>query len=374
LPIFDPAAIRLIYTYSKGIPRVINIACDRALIAAFGTHQRKVTRRIAKTALSEMAHRGRVSAINLMDGRRALALFVLICAVTAAFLYRKPLSDAFQNRFLTPRGVHPSGSSTDGSTVGAASPPLQHSGIGAEAGVDPGAPPERAFSVRPEQAAGPTAISPRLSDLLKQMDGRVSRRTAFQDTLDAWGAAAESKPYLESIEDDSTFFNLSAKAAGFFVQRIEANLEVLRNLNMPAILEFRIEAKRPPGYLVLSGFSGEHIWLKATGQSPVAVAAGEIDRSWSGVAYILWKNFLSVEGTIPGNAQPDSVVALKMLLREIGNRNLALSREYDSATQRAIEQIQAKYGLPVDGVVGPLTKIVLYREAKSFDIPRLAGP
>jgi general secretion pathway protein A len=373
LPLFDPAAIRLIYAYSKGIPRVINIACDRALIAAFGTHQRKVTRRIAKTALSEMAHRGRVSAINLMDGRRALALFVLICAVTAAFLYRKPLSDAFQNRFFTPPAVRPSGSSADDSTVGAASPPLQHSGIGAEAGDDPGAPPERAFSVQPEQAAGPTAMSPRLFDLLKQMDGRVSRRTAFRDTLDAWGAAAESKPYLESIEDDSTFFNLSAKAAGFFVQRIEANLEVLRNLNMPAILEFRIEAKRPPGYLVLSGFSGERIWLKATGQSPVAVAAGEIDRSWSGVAYILWKNFLSVEGTIPGNAPPDSVVALKMLLREIGNRNLALSREYDSATQKAIEQIQAKYGLPVDGVVGPLTKIVLYREAKSFEIPRLAG-
>jgi general secretion pathway protein A len=149
---------------------------------------------------------------------------------------------------------------------------------------------------------------------------------------------------------------------------------VLRNLNMPAILEFRTDAKRSPGYLVLAGFSGEHIWLKAAEQSPLAVAAGEMDQNWTGVAYVLWKNFLSVEGTIPGSAPPDSVVALKMLLRETGNRNLALSREYDAATQKAIERIQAKYGLPVDGVVGPLTKIVLYREAKSFEIPRLAGP
>jgi general secretion pathway protein A len=374
LPLFDPAAIRLIYAYSKGIPRVINIACDRALIAAFGTHQRQVTRRVAQTALSEMANRGRASAVGLMDGRRALALFVLLCAVTAAFLYRKPLSDAFQNRFFTPLASHSSESSADGSAAGAALPSSPPSGAGAEAAADPGGTPARALPVRPEQAAGLTPMNPRLSGLLKQMDGRASRRAAFRDTLDAWGAAAETKPYLEAIEDDSTFFNLSAKAAGFFVQRIEANLEVLRNLNMPAILEFRTDAKRSPGYLVLAGFSGEHIWLKAAEQSPLAVAAGEIDQNWTGVAYVLWKNFLSVEGTIPGSAPPDSVVALKMLLRETGNRNLALSREYDAATQKAIERIQAKYGLPVDGVVGPLTKIVLYREAKSFEIPRLAGP
>jgi general secretion pathway protein A len=307
-----------------------------------------------------------------MDGRRALALFVLLCAVTAAFLYRKPLSDAFQNRFFTPLASHSSESSTDDTAAGAALPSSPPSG--AEAAADAGGTPARALPARPEQAAGLTPMNSRLSGLLKQMDGRASRRAAFRDTLNAWGAAAEAKPYLEAIEDDSTFFNLSAKAAGFFVQRIEANLEVLRNLNMPAILEFRTDAKRSPGYLVLAGFSGEHIWLKAAEQSPLAVAAGEMDQNWTGVAYVLWKNFLSVEGTIPGSAPPDSVVALKMLLRETGNRNLALSREYDAATQKAIERIQAKYGLPVDGVVGPLTKIVLYREAKSFEIPRLAGP
>jgi hypothetical protein len=33
--IFDTAACRRIFAHSKGIPRVINIACDRALLAAF---------------------------------------------------------------------------------------------------------------------------------------------------------------------------------------------------------------------------------------------------------------------------------------------------------------------------------------------------
>jgi peptidoglycan hydrolase-like protein with peptidoglycan-binding domain len=91
------------------------------------------------------------------------------------------------------------------------------------------------------------------------------------------------------------------------------------------------------------------------------------------VAYIPWKNFLSIEGTIPGSAPPDSVVALKMLLRELGHRNLPLSREFDSATQKTIEQIQAQNGLPVDGVVGSLTKIVLYRDGKTYKVPRLTA-
>jgi peptidoglycan hydrolase-like protein with peptidoglycan-binding domain len=113
--------------------------------------------------------------------------------------------------------------------------------------------------------------------------------------------------------------------------------------------------------------------LKGPGAAPLAPVAGELQQSWSGAAYILWKNFLSIEGTIPGSAPADSIVALKMLLRELGHKNLPLSRDYDSGTQRAIEQIQGKYGLPVDGVVGPLTKIALYREGTSFDVPQLTG-
>ncbi|MBW2337311.1 MAG: hypothetical protein JRF47_11240, partial [Deltaproteobacteria bacterium] len=45
--------------------------------------------------------------------------------------------------------------------------------------------------------------------------------------------------------------------------------------------------------------------------------------------------------------------------------------EYDSWTRNIIKEIQAKYGIPVDGFVGPLTKIILYREKKSFEMPYL---
>jgi general secretion pathway protein A len=213
----------------------------------------------------------------------------------------------------------------------------------------------------------------RLADHLKGADIRSMRQGALAEVLAAWGVTLESKPYLEAVDDEPTFFNLSAKAAGFFVQRIEGDLEVLRRLNMPAVLELRAAGKQAPGYVALTAVDGGKYLLKTgAGHPAIEADAAEIGQAWSGVAYIPWKNFLSLSGTIPGNAPADSVLALKMLLRDLGHTAIPLTKDFDGVTQKTVEQIQAKYGLPIDGIVGNLTKIILYREGKAFDVPRLA--
>lgn len=371
-PLFDPAAIRHIYAYSRGIPRLINIACDRALLTAFGMNRRKVTGRIAKASLSEMAHRGHVRRSPLMDGRTALGLFILICALAAALLYHESLSQAVSS-LLNPRPT----------AIGSAPKPIEATDSPAAEPPPPSA--ATASLPAPAPAADAKAAAPaaepntapqgslRLSDHLKRANGRASRQGALMEVLAAWGATLRSKPYLEAVDDDPTFFNLSAKAGGFFVQRIEADLDVLRKLNMPAVLEFRPGGKQAPGYLALTAVVGGKFLLKAgTGYPAIETDAGEISQNWSGVAYIPWKNFLSLSGTIPGNAPADSVLALKMLLRDLGHTGISLTKDYDSTTQKTVEQIQAKYGLPIDGIVGNLTKIILYREGKTFEVPRLA--
>jgi general secretion pathway protein A len=206
------------------------------------------------------------------------------------------------------------------------------------------------------------------------MDAHASRTRALKETFAAWEAPWEAKDYLEAVDDDPTFFNLSAKAEGFFVQRIEADLNVLRKLNMPAILEFRAETKPVSAYLALVGIAEEKFLLKGTGSDGKVIAAGaaDLNRHWTGTAYILWKNFLSLSGNIPGNASADSILSLKILLRDLGYTGIPLNKDYDPATQKTIELLQFKYGMPVDGIVGSLTKIILYREGKMFDIPQLA--
>ena len=98
----------------------------------------------------------------------------------------------------------------------------------------------------------------------------------------------------------------------------------------------------------------------------------EINFTWSGIAYLPWKNFLSIWGTIPVRSSKDSIITLKLLLHELGFGNVELNDTYDTRTRNAIEKMQAKYGIPVDGFVGPLTKIILYREKNTFEMPSLA--
>ncbi len=59
ISIFDKAAVDKIYKYSKGIPRVINIVCDNALLTAFasGTHQ--IDKKIIREVIGDLENGGR---------------------------------------------------------------------------------------------------------------------------------------------------------------------------------------------------------------------------------------------------------------------------------------------------------------------------
>jgi general secretion pathway protein A len=356
---FDRSAVRQIYTYSGGIPRLINIACDRALLTAFGLNRHRVTGRIARRSLAEISHRGRAARPFLMDGRAALILFLLLCAAAAALLYRQPLSRGVSAMFAPPEPVASAPVEPPSPEPAPVAPATGRVAVALEAPV-----------VVP--AAIPSAPVKGLAERLRSLDARPSRADALTAALGPWGAVLESKSYLEPLEDDPTFFNLSAKIAGFQVQRVEADLEVLRRLNMPAILEFRVGAKAPTTYLALIGTGAETLLLKGAASEPVLEAMpSELHQWWTGAAYIPWKNFLSLTGSIPGNAPADSILALKMLLRDLGHLGVPMSKDYDPVTQKTIEQVQAKYGLPVDGVVGNLTKIILYREGRSFNVPAI---
>ena len=52
--IFDSGALDLLYDYSKGVPRVINIACDRALLAGYAENKRRIGRRLMHETIDAM--------------------------------------------------------------------------------------------------------------------------------------------------------------------------------------------------------------------------------------------------------------------------------------------------------------------------------
>ena len=357
---FDRTAYYQIFKYSKGIPRLINIVCDRALLTAFVLNQHKITGSILKASIRELSGSRRMRNYGFADGRKGLVLISVLTILVFAAIYHQPLLNKI-NSILAPGP----GSVTAGhQPIPAVLKPIK-AALDIQSTYTPQLP------VKPETPAKRVQFV-QLEEYLKNMDVRPSRYSAFQNAMQKWDEPVEYRPNLHSIEDDQTFFRLSAKPSGFSILRLDTDMNILMSLNLPAILEVYPPGSSSPGYLTMNKIEGESAQLSGVGgETLIETKLSDIESYWSGIAYIPWKNFLQIWGTIPTQSYKESIISLKLLLHDIGYADSEINGDYDEITQANIETIQAKYGVPVDGYVGPVTKIILYREKNSYNMPQL---
>ncbi len=360
---FDRSAYRQIFKYSKGIPRLINIVCDRSLLTAFVLNQFKISASIAKASVKELATRGQVKSSGITTGKWALVGISMLSIVFLVVVFYQPIRDTIMATITGPDDLETPVVAQTAAVKTEAKAPAPSADIS-----DP---------IKPTTAppAENRVSTMSLADYLMHMDGPSSRQPALQQAMKLWQTGAQFTPHLNDINDDQTYFRLSAKPNGMFIHRLETDMVFLKKLNLPAILEFYPPGSSSPGYLTLSRLDGDAIMLKGKNKTDwIVTDLEELEFYWSGVAYLPWKNYHSIWGTIPTQSYKDSVITLKLLLQDIGFENVAIDEKYDEFTQNAVESIQAKYGIPVDGYVGPLTKIILYREKNSFSMPQLYAP
>jgi len=62
-----------------------------------------------------------------------------------------------------------------------------------------------------------------------------------------------------------------------------------------------------------------------------------------------------------------------MLMHDLGFSEIEINPVYDDKTRDAVRLVQEKHGIRPDGIVGPLTRIVLYNEKKTLNIPHIKG-
>jgi len=89
---FDPKAVRRIFKYSGGIPRTINIACDRALMVAYARKERLITGAIAEEAISNLIGRSEEAFSNFrrrkMIGWATAGCCLFLIIIGAAYLFK----------------------------------------------------------------------------------------------------------------------------------------------------------------------------------------------------------------------------------------------------------------------------------------------
>ena len=343
---FTRAAMARIYHYSGGVPRVINLVCDRALMAAFGARAREITPAMVRTAARNLEGRS--------GGRRRRAR-----APQWPILRR--LATAAGLTGLVVLGGAAAGSQLSGWTLpslrpGAAdstasAPPSPSAPVALTALAAPAAPllPASPLLVSPPEATSPA--EPARSLLL----ARLLRIWGVSDELGApvvaaWPTHPGGGPDIAAV---AARYHLTATVLR------DVSVSDLRAVGLPAIVELGERGAVRP-YLV-RGLERDTATLIAPTGEESRVPVERLEAAWTRSAWVLWRNvdLLPID---PAEAMSPTVVATVALrLAKLGHLTGALPTVPDGRLQGAVRSFQRAAGLREDGVVGPRTTLALAR-------------
>jgi len=379
---FTAGAYRSIFKYTGGVPRLINIICDRALLTAFALGKHRISETIVRRALRELdGKRNRSRKPIFFREKLIIGLLLVLVILVAGLVVGQTMLNRTSRMSVAPVVHHKIEDTFSESTAAIAS------GFAKEAVLEvaPLSPAREFPAAEPStvQAAPPTAMAataapappPPVRDLepvIMSMDAQNSHIGALTAVLRLWKAQNPLGVGPVDVEDSDTFFRLSARYSDMEALRLKGNLTLIKKLNLPAILEFPLTDGSGSRFMALVGLADDELRL-SDGDETFSITPASLAGLWNGVAHIFWKNYYNYTGIIPISSPGEVILSLKVHLKALGFPIEEMTAAYDTSTRLAVEAIQARNGLDVDGMVGPMTKIALYNEDPSLNGPRLAG-
>ncbi len=84
---FLPGAVRKIYRYSRGYPRLVNLICDRALLAAFSKTSFKITKRMVRKAVKALGGKTTLRSSSFRLRTIGIAAGCVLLLILAALMF-----------------------------------------------------------------------------------------------------------------------------------------------------------------------------------------------------------------------------------------------------------------------------------------------
>jgi general secretion pathway protein A len=343
-PLFTRSALRQLHRESKGVPRLINIFCDRALLGACVTRSHLVTRRILDKAIAEVqdGHSWRKPA---RVGRWvALAAGLVVVALGAGWGYWE-----YAGRPALP-------------------PPLA-SLMGLEPAPEPPSPEavdKAAEEEEPAQIALAKAVADeRIGDLLAGGELLTERDTALRLLLQRWRVELGNLSGREACARLSTF--------GLECELDRGGWSRVRDYNLPVLLRLQGQEGQD-GWAALVGLGENEATLELPGgRETLSLAA--LDGLWTGDYLLVWQP-PPVGGTVirPGSSG-EAVRWLRHLLTQVPGLEFKDDggNKFDLNVEKAVRRFQTQAGLEVDGLAGPRTLIRLATAVDMPGLPKLTG-
>ncbi len=326
---FEREARRRIHQLSRGVPRRINLLCDRALLGAYAGGRERVNRDTVDKAAVEVFGASDIAALPatrltrvalLAAGAGLLAgaaLFGIISWATAPNGAQRQATES----------VAKAASAAASGPLAAASQPAAASGA----------------------IAGPAAAI--TLSLLRESE-------AWRELGTWWKASlGEGDPCQSAAQQQLQCF------------KSDEGLALIRQLGRPSVLTLYDDAGKP-AYAVLVGLTNQSASLRAGGVTQT-VGLLALSRQWHGEFATLWRAPQGYQSQMTSGQASPAVNWLAVQLAKVhGEVQPVGAQKLDAALQAKVSSFQLAHGLKPDGKAGPITLMQLNRVA-GVDEPRL---
>ncbi|CAN5771506.1 N/A [soil metagenome] len=356
---FDRGALSRIHQLSRGVPRRINLLCDRAMLGAYATGTTTVGRAIVDKAGGEVFDPGEVAGgLRGAPGRAAWVAMGLVAgaALVGAGVYLKgkpgdvAVASTARAAASGAQGRGPAATRGLGS-AGAASV----SSAGSAAG---------ALSV-PASASSPESAS----STLAAVDLKAQFETLTRDEKVAWRELAPVwKLTLPAAGDPCA---AAQRQQVYCFKSTASSLALIRQLDRPGILTLSDDDGRAV-YALLTGLGTSGATLRMGGVSQT-VSLASLSQVWRGDFSTMWRVPAGYKGRVVDGSSGALAEGLAVKLAGLqGDVAAATSPAYSGESLKAqVAAFQLGHGLKPDGLAGPTTFMQLNR-ATGVAEPRLA--
>ena len=346
--LFSPACLKQVAKLTGGVPRLINVICDRALLGAYAEGKENVTLaildRAGREVFGEFPHSrpGRNPARSSPWLVTALAVLIVGgVAVTAAKYY----GNDSQTMWGRVGWIH------TGRDEASALP-------AASAAKSPAA---TELLRPPVPKDDETPLSNRFEWPI-DYDSAASQNLGFRNLFQAWGL---SYP----LDDDADACHI-AELRGLRCLELYSNLDDLIDTDRPAMLTLYNKTLQP-FYGTIIAIDG-HLATMQLGRKTEVVPLSKIAGHWFGQYTVLWRPPPGYHHPLQLGHKGPSVKWLAETLASVQDFDLPFQEDkaFDEALVLQVKKFQVEESLIPDGIAGPQTLMKLNTKA-GIDVPTL---
>ena len=329
--VFDDGARKEVFRLSQGVPRLINVICDRALLGAYARESRRINSKLIREAAAEV--KGELERPPwVRQAAIAAGIIGLALIVVSSWLTLQP-----------------------GKATEAAVADQQN-----EVVVEEAAP------VADEVEETPPEPVPTLRDELRLAADLTGNDYAFAALFDAW-----ELEYLSGGRGGCE----QAADAGLACFNQRGSWAGLAQMDRPAILTLFDDAGNGHD-VVLTAIRGQAAELSIGGVH-VTHPIAEIGEIWFGEFTLLWRPPSGSVISLGLGSRGPAVTWLRNSLAAVDQRYASSSPEsnvFDAELDQIVRDFQREHRLEIDGVAGQHTQIIINSQLAVEGTPRLSAP